>query len=201
MILPLSFYLRDNVVDIARELLGKYLVTTYGGNFTSGFITETEAYAGINDRASHAYGGRNTSRTEVMFRQGGIAYIYLCYGVHSLFNVVTNIEGIPHAVLIRAIEPVEGIDVMEKRMGKAFSGEHYADGPGKLSKALGIHFHQSGTNLCNTDDDKTRNKIWIEERNTINAGLQIISTPRIGVNYAGEDAKLPYRFLLAKASK
>lgn len=201
MLLPRSFYLRDDVVVIARELLGKYLVTNSEGKLTSGIITETEAYAGITDRASHAYGGRNTSRTEVMFRHGGIAYVYLCYGVHSLFNVVTNIEGIPDAILIRAIEPVEGIDVMEKRMGKSFSTKNFADGPGKLSKALEIHFHQSGADLCSSIKNKTGNKIWIEERNAILADWQITASPRIGVDYAGEDAKLPYRFLLTKITK
>jgi len=195
MILPRSFYLRDDVVAIARDLLGKYIVTTYNGQYTAGIITETEAYAGITDRASHAYGGRNTHRTEVMFRQGGIAYVYLCYGVHSLFNVVTNHEGIPHAILVRAIEPAEGIEVMEKRQGKIYSGKHFADGPGKLTKALGIHYNQSGADLCISANDIRANKMWIEERSTISLGKQIIVTPRIGVSYAGEDALLPFRFL------
>jgi DNA-3-methyladenine glycosylase len=196
MLLKRSFYLRDDVVEIARDLLGKYLVTNFDGNLTSGMITETEAYAGTGDRASHAYGGKNTARTEVMFRQGGVAYVYLCYGVHSLFNVVTNIEGIPHAVLIRAIEPVDGIKFMEQRMCRNSSGKHFADGPGKLAKALGIHYCQSGADLCILSSDLLENKIWIEERNSIPSGTKIISTTRIGVDYAGKDALLPYRFIM-----
>jgi DNA-3-methyladenine glycosylase len=196
MQLPRSFYLRDDVVVIARELLGKFIITSYEGKLTAGMITETEAYAGITDRASHAYGNKLTSRTEVMFRQGGIAYVYLCYGVHSLFNVVTNMEGIPHAVLIRALEPVEGIDIMEKRMGRRISDKHFADGPGKLAKALGINYHHSGADLCCTIWNISETKIWIEERSTILLDRQITVTPRIGVSYAGEDAMLPYRFLL-----
>ena len=196
MFLPLSFYLRDDVTTIARELLGKYLVTMNDGKLTSGMITETEAYAGISDRASHAYGGRNTARTEVMFRQGVTAYVYLCYGIHSLFNVVTNLEGIPHAVLIRAIEPAEGTDMMEKRMAKNSSVKHFANGPGKVTKALGIHYHQSGANLCLPENNMREKQIWIEDRNSIKTTREIIVTPMIGVAYAGEDALLPYRFLL-----
>jgi DNA-3-methyladenine glycosylase len=196
MHLPRSFYLRNDVIAIASELLGKHLVTNFAGKLTAGIITETEAYAGITDRASHAYGGKLTPRTEVMFRQGGIAYVYLCYGVHSLFNVVTNHEGIPHAVLIRAMEPVEGIDVMEKRMGRRLSGKHFADGPGKLAKALGIHYQHSGVDLCTTLGKIVENKIWIEERNNILLERQIMVTTRIGIDYAEADALLLYRFLL-----
>jgi DNA-3-methyladenine glycosylase len=191
-----SFYLRNDVIAISRELLGKHLVTNFAGKLTAGIITETEAYAGITDRASHAYGGRLTPRTKVMFQQGGIAYVYLCYGVHSLFNVVTNHEGIPHAVLIRAIEPVEGIDIMEKRMGRHLSGKHFADGPGKLTQALGIHYKHSGADLCSTSGNIEGNKIWIEERNKVLLDRQIFTTTRIGIDYAGADALLPYRFLL-----
>jgi len=159
-------------------------------------ITETEAYAGTIDRASHAYGGRNTPRTEVMFRQGGISYIYLCYGMHSLFNIVTNKEGIPHAVLVRAIEPAQGVEVMEGRLGKLISGKDFVNGPGKLCKALGIHYNQSGTDLCLSAKETLENKIWVEERKTTRVIREIIVTARIGVDYAAEDALLPYRFLL-----
>jgi DNA-3-methyladenine glycosylase len=196
MVLPRSFYLKEDVIFIARNLLGKYLVTRNEGKVTSGMITETEAYAGTNDRASHAFGGRNTARTEVMFRQGGTAYVYLCYGIHSLFNVVTNSEGIPHAVLIRAIEPAGGIEVMEKRMGRNATDKHFADGPGKLTKALGIHYLQSGSDLCHASDNLTTNQIWIEERKALITNRDIIVTQRIGVDYAGDDALLPYRFVL-----
>jgi DNA-3-methyladenine glycosylase len=196
MLLQRSFYLRNDVVEIARDLLGKFLVTNFDGYLTSGMITETEAYAGEGDKASHAYGGRNTTRTEVMFRQGGTAYIYLCYGVHSLFNVVTNNEGIPHAVLVRALEPVDGIGFMEQRMGRNSSDKHFADGPGKLAKALGIHYYQSGADLCISGNNLLENKIWIEERSLIASEKKIITTARIGIDYAGRDAILPYRFIL-----
>ena len=146
MILPESFYNRKDVVKIARELLGKILVTEFGVR-TSGIIVETEAYAGITDKASHAYGGRRTGRTEVMYSPGGTAYVYLCYGIHHLFNVVTNIEGIPHAVLIRAIEPVEGIETMLERRGKTKLSPSLTAGPGALSQALGISTALTGTSL------------------------------------------------------
>src|SRR5688572_30262214 len=112
-----SFYLRNDVVKIARELLGKVLVTNWDNEYTSGRIVETEAYAGEVDRASHASKGR-TARTSVIFEEGGIAYVYLCYGIHEMFNIVTNKAGVPHAILIRAVEPIDGIDIMLQRTGK-----------------------------------------------------------------------------------
>lgn len=118
MILPESFYTRTDVVMIAKELLGKTLVTNFGGVATAGMIVETEAYAGVADKASHAYGGRRTTRTEIMYMHGGTAYVYLCYGIHHLFNVVTNVRDVHHAVLIRAIEPLAGIDIMLERRGR-----------------------------------------------------------------------------------
>src|ERR1041385_1383130 len=116
--LPRSFYLRDNVLSITEELLGKFLVTKFNGVITSGMITEAEAYGGVIDSASHAFNGRRTNRTEIMYALGGTAYIYLCYGIHHLFNVVTNEKDIPHAILIRALEPAEGIELMLKRRKK-----------------------------------------------------------------------------------
>jgi len=185
--LPESFYTCQDVVKISKELLGKVLCTRIDGLLTEAVIVETEAYAGITDKASHAYNGRRTKRTEVMFWQGGHAYIYLCYGMYSLFNVVTNTEGTPHAVLIRGAVPLTGIDTMLQRTGKQKVDKNFLIGPGKLAKAMGLHSSLSGT-LLNGD------LIWIEDRginvpaNTINA------TPRIGIDYAGEDALLPYRF-------
>src|SRR6476659_10177981 len=116
--LPLRFYQQKSVVKIARDLLGKILVTNLEGKYCSGRIVETEAYKGIVDKASHAYNSRRTKRTTIMYRPGGVAYVYLIYGIHHLFNVVTNIEEEPHAVLIRAIEPIIGIDTMMMRMKK-----------------------------------------------------------------------------------
>jgi DNA-3-methyladenine glycosylase len=185
--LPLSFYSRQDVVKIARELLGKTLFTNFDGIFTGGIITETEAYNGIIDRASHAYGGRLTERTKIMFGEPGHAYVYLCYGIHSLFNVVTNKAGTPHAVLIRALYPVEGIDYMIRRRKKTFSASELCTGPGTVSQALGIHFSHTGLNLLD-------NKIWIEKSDIRIPASKVITGPRIGVGYAGKDALLPYRF-------
>lgn len=186
MKLPRSFYLDDDVVAIARDLLGKVIVTQLHGHRTAAIITETEAYAGVNDRASHAWNGRRTARTEVMFGQGGTAYVYLCYGIHHLFNVVTNVEGVPHAVLVRAVKPVEGTAIMRERRG----GNLTTNGPGTLSIALGIRTAHTGTDLLG-------DAVWIEDRDIAVPRRHIIAGPRIGVDYAGKDALLPYRFRVA----
>jgi DNA-3-methyladenine glycosylase len=195
MILDRDFYLRQDVVLIARELLGKVLVTNFDGRRTGGIITETEAYNGVTDRASHAYGGRRTERTEIMYHIGGTAYVYLCYGVHSLFNIVSNSEGIPDAILIRGIKPTEGIPLILKRCGKTGLTKDITNGPGKVSKALGIHFKETGLDLA-TGTNKPRNTIWVEDQGIVINPLDIKVTPRIGINYAGEDALLPYRFVI-----
>ncbi|HKR06173.1 MAG TPA: DNA-3-methyladenine glycosylase, partial [Bacteroidia bacterium] len=148
-----DFYLREDVVQIAKELLGKHLFTKFNGKITGGIISETEAYNGIVDRASHAYGGRRTERTEIMFNEGGTAYVYLCYGIHSLFNVVTNAKEIPHAVLIRSIHPTHGIDEMLKRRKKKSADKTLTKGPGSVAQALGIHYSHTGMSLHG-------NKIW-----------------------------------------
>jgi DNA-3-methyladenine glycosylase len=178
-----SFYRNNDVVDVARTLLGKVLVSHTGGVRTTGIITETEAYAGVGDRASHAFGGRRTARNEVMYGDGGVAYVYLCYGIHHLFNVVTHTSGTPHAVLVRAIHPLEGIEVMKKRRGARFT----TNGPGTLTQALGITTSHNGTDLLN-------GMIHIEDRKITVPDKLIKTGPRIGVEYAKEDALLPYRF-------
>jgi len=193
-VIPGSFYQRANVVVVAQELLGKMLFTQFDGSLTGGMITETEAYAGITDRASHAFGNRRTARTEVMYSRGGKAYVYLCYGVHSLFNIVTNEKDIPHAVLIRAIMPVVGLDTMLRRSGKKSADKALGTGPGKLSKILGIHFSHSGTDLTKKPSGKTEQGIWLEDEGRTILPEQIITSPRIGIEYAGNDALLPYRF-------
>jgi DNA-3-methyladenine glycosylase len=193
MIIPTSFYQHDDVAGISRQLLGKVLCTVIEGYLTTGIITETEAYAGKTDKASHAYNGRRTARTEIMFRNGGISYVYLCYGIHSLFNVVTSTEGNPHAVLIRAIIPLEGKEVMQQRQEGRALGRDSGTGPGRLSSLLGIHFVHTGLPLEKAVD-KNKVAIWIEDRNFVVKEDMIISGPRIGVDYAGEDALLPYRF-------
>lgn len=191
MKLPLSFYRRNNTIAIAKELLGKVLVTAFNGKISSGIITETEAYLGVFDKASHAYGGRHTNRTKTMYQQGGVAYVYLCYGIHHLFNVVTHGEGEPHAVLIRAIEPLDGIpEILKRRKSKTLT-KNITTGPGKVSVALGIKTNHTGESLI-------ENTIWIEDRGIQVRKNEIEITPRIGVDYAGEDALLPYRFVLKR---
>ena len=194
-IIQRSFYVRDDVVAIAKELLGKMLFSQFEGKVTGGLIVETEAYAGISDRASHAYGNRRTVRTEVMYSVGGTAYVYLCYGIHSLFNVVTNVEGVPHAVLIRALKPVTGIDTMLQRSGKPVVDKAFGTGPGKVAKIMGIHYSHSGMDLTVKPSGTHPEGIWIEDTGSpLVPAEKIITGPRIGVQYAGSDALLPYRF-------
>ena len=187
MKLPLSFYHSDNVVSISKSLLGKYLFTCIDGAVTGGYIVETEAYNGVIDRASHAFGNRLTPRTKTMFEQGGIAYVYLCYGIHEMFNVVTSIEGQPHAVLIRAINPTEGLDIMQFRRNMPLIKPTITSGPGSVAKALGISRQVNGISLQS-------DTLWIEDKRLIFTDSEIAAVPRVGVDYAGEDAKLPYRF-------
>ncbi|HEY6902450.1 MAG TPA: DNA-3-methyladenine glycosylase [Puia sp.] len=182
-----DFYDRPSVVTVARDLLGKVLVTTFDGELTSGRIVEVEAYNGVVDRASHSYGGRRTRRTEVMYGAGGTAYVYLIYGIHHLFNVVTNKKDTPHAVLVRALEPLEGIETMLRRTGKRKLDYTLTRGPGNLSKALGLLTSHTGW-LLSSDE------IYIGDDGYRVRKAQIVATPRIGVDYAGEDKKLPYRF-------
>ena len=182
-----DFYLRNDVVAISKELLGKYLFTNIDGVLTAGIITETEAYAGVTDKGSHAYNNRRTKRTEIMYADGGRAYVYLCYGIHHLFNIVTNQKDIPHAVLIRAVKPAEGIDAILKRRNKTILDDKISAGPGTVTQALAISVKNTGTDL-------TGNKIWLEDRGIKIAGKDILIDPRIGIDYAREDALLPYRF-------
>ncbi len=184
MKLDQSFYQRDDVTLIARELLGKVLVTHFDKKLTSGLIVETEAYS-YKERGCHAFNSRLTERNKIMFEEGGHTYIYLCYGIHQLFNVVTNTKGHADAVLIRALEPIAGIPTMMERVSVQ-KENRITSGPGKLTKALAINRSHNGFLL-------TSNKIWIEEGQTI-AHTQINASPRIGIDYAGEDALLPWRF-------
>lgn len=187
--LALEFYRRGNVLQIARELLGKLLVTKWNGIITSGRIIEVEAYKGITDKASHAFGGRKTKRNEIMYADGGVAYIYLCYGIHHLFNVVSHEREIPHAILIRALEPVLGIDEMLRRTGKKKLDNTLTKGPGNLTKALGLSTFMNGHSLCSKE-------IFIAEDDFILPQNKMATSPRIGVEYAGKDALLPYRFYI-----
>ena len=188
MKLPESFYEQKNVVKIARELLGKGLFTKVDNIVTGGIIVETEAYS-WKEKGCHAFGGKMTGRNEIMFGKGGYAYVYLCYGMHNLFNVVTNTVGTADAVLVRALEPSVGIDEMKLRRGKLKNPYHLTSGPGKLTKALAINKTFNGKYLLNTD-------VWIEDLGSIVKNKDIIASKRIGIDYAGEDAALPWRFTI-----
>lgn len=190
--LPKEFYTREDVLQIAQELLGKYLLTQIDGVLTGGMILETEAYKGAEDRASHAYNHRRTKRTEVMFQEGGIAYVYLCYGMHHLFNVVTHQKETPHAILIRALLPEIGIEKMQARRKTSIIAT-LTSGPGNVCRALGIERGFNGHLLQHAP-------LWIEDRGVHFTPAEIETTPRIGVAYAKEDALLPYRFIKKRAS-
>ncbi len=189
MKLDQTFYMRQDVEETAKSLLGKFLVTEFDGQYTAGMIVETEAYAGVTDRASHAYNHRKTKRTEMMYHEGGTAYVYLIYGIYSLFNIVTNRFGVPHAVLIRALQPIDGINIMLQRRKKSKPDRSISGGPGLLTIALGINTSHSGMSLLDGN-------IWVEDREINIDNDDIIAAPRVGVGYAGEDAKLHRRFMI-----
>ncbi len=184
-----GYYLNEDVVGLAKDLLGKVLYTKIGDEITAGIIVETEAYFGIKDKASHAYGGRRTNRTETMYGAGGIAYVYLCYGMHHLFNVVTSVENDPHAVLIRGIEPLIGIEIIEERRNMPHTKGAISAGPGSAAKALGIDKTFNAKNLSGND-------IWIEDHGIKYNENDIAATPRVGIAYAKEHALLPWRFFV-----
>jgi len=187
--LSTTFYLSEDILHLTKSLLGKVLCSRFQGKLTAGIIIEAEAYRGPDDRGSHAYGNLRSKRTEPMFLSGGRAYIYLCYGIHQMFNVVSGPPGIPHAILIRALYPVQGVDVMKKRRGSTIPFNKLCDGPGKLGQAMGFHTSMSGIEL-------NGNKIWIEDHGIRINNKDFKQSPRIGIDYAGEDALLPWRFLL-----
>lgn len=182
-----SFYQRSRVVSVAKDLLGKVLITRFNNSLTSGIIVETEAYS-FKEKGCHAYNNLRTTRTETMFGEGGKMYVYLCYGIHNMFNVVTNKKETAEAVLVRALEPCDGIELMMKRTS-ARAANRITSGPGKLTKALGIGRAMDGQLL-------TGNDVWIEDPGTKIANSKIVVTKRIGIDYAGEDALLPWRFYL-----
>ena len=186
--LAFDFYDRKDVVQIAKDLIGKLIITKLDGLLTSARIVETEAYVAITDKASHSFGGRRTQRNEHMYATAATSYVYICYGMHHLFNVVTNKKEVPDAVLIRAAAPMEGIDVMLERTGKLKLDNTLTKGPGNVSKALGINKIHSGIKL-------TGNKIFLADDNWEAAHADTIAaSKRIGIDSAGADALLPYRF-------
>lgn len=189
MKLPRSYYSNPDVLFLAKDLLGKVLFTEIDGETTAGIIVETEAYFGVKDKASHAYGGRRTDRTETLYSHGGVSYVYLCYGIHHLFNVVTSVEDEPHAVLVRAVEPLIGKEIMELRRNMPATKPSISAGPGSAAKTLGIDRSFNRKKL-------TENEIWIEDHGIAYRPDEIIAGPRIGVAYAEEDALLPWRFFV-----
>lgn len=188
MRLDRSFYERPDVVGIARDLLGKVVHTRIDGAHVSGLITETEAYAGVDDRASHAFAGRRTERNASMYARGGTAYVYICYGIHHLFNIVTHSAGVPHAVLLRGVRILEGQAEADGRRGRPGAR---TDGPGTAAQALGIRRSHDGTDLLGR-------RIWVADEGLAIDPRSIAIGPRIGVDYAGPDAQLPYRFRIVR---
>ncbi len=188
MVLNEAFYQRSSVTRIARELLGKGLFTRIDGKIAGGRIVETEAYS-WKEQGCHAYRNRMTDRNKIMFGEGGRAYIYLCYGIHHLFNVVTNQAGNAEAVLIRALEPLEGIDEMTRRSATS-KVKGITSGPGKLTRALGIDRSHNGIPL-------TSKNIWLADLGLTLRKKEIMASPRIGIDYAGADALLPWRFTIS----
>jgi DNA-3-methyladenine glycosylase len=186
--LPLSFYRQKDVVSIAKQLIGQYFYSRIGGVLTGGIIAETEAYAGITDRASHAYGGKRTPRTQTMYLAGGVSYVYFSYGMHHLFNIVTGAEEVPDAVLIRGIIPVEGFETQKQRRGIPQSRKSLTNGPAKVCQALGITRKHNAILL-------TGDLLWLAGSGLKVSEDAIEITTRVGVNYAGEDALRPYRFI------
>ncbi|WP_149733859.1 DNA-3-methyladenine glycosylase [Propionispora hippei] len=188
-----EFYNRDTVI-VARELLGKVLVRELDGQKIAAKIVEAEAYMGIEDRAAHSYGGRRTSRVEVMYGDPGFSYIFIIYGMHYCFNIVTREKGNPQAVLLRAAEPVQGIELMAQARYKKpceqltkSQKRGLTNGPGKLCKALSMDKTFNGMDLCG-------DKIYVEEGK--NENFNIVTTTRVGIDYAGEARDYPWRFYI-----
>jgi len=184
--LPNSLFRGSNVVKIAKKLLGSHLFTNFNDELTSGIIVEVEAYCGATDKACHAYPDKVTPRTKIMYEPGGVAYVYLVYGMHHLFNIVTNAGGSADAVLIRAIEPIAGVAVMQKRRNTNQNNKLLTGGPARLTQALGI-------NVSHNKSDLQGEHIWLTEGKHY-TDKEIITSTRIGVEYAGDDALLPWRF-------
>lgn len=185
--LSLAFYQRKDVVAIAKDLIGKIVVTNIEGNITSGRIVETEAYVAHVDKGSHAFNGKRTLRNEAMYAAAGTVYVYICYGMHRMLNIVTNDKDVPDAILIRAIEPIDGIEIMLARSGKTIADNTLTKGPGNVAKALGISKNLSGILLGNEQIEIFADEYLINDN-------EIASSKRIGIDSAGADALLPYRF-------
>ena len=189
MKLPESFYQDDDVVSLSSKLLGKYLFTCVDGQLTGGIIVETEAYRGPEDRGSHAYNHRRTARNEIMYAKGGVVYMYICYGIHDMLNIVTGMENESHAILIRAIEPLYGLDIMRRRRNIVNHDTRLCRGPGALARALGLNKSHNGTDLLGET-------IWIEDRDNPVPDDRIIASARVGMNFEGPYKTIPWRFYI-----
>ncbi len=187
--LPQRFFQREDVLQIAIELLGKDLYTNIGGQLCGGKIVETEAYCGPDDRGSHAYNGRRTPRNEMMYQEGGLVYMYICYGIHDMLNIVSGKKGMSHAILIRALEPHTGIDIMRERRKIFNKDQRLCQGPGALAHAMGLNKAHNGIDL---QDDV----VWITDTGKKYSADEILASPRIGMNFEGPYKLIPWRFYL-----
>lgn len=189
-----TFYQEDSLV-VAKAMLGAILVHETSQGKMMARIVETEAYGGVTDRAAHSFGGRRTPRVEVMYGEAGFAYLFMIYGIHFCFNVVTNERDVPQAVLVRAVEPLSGVDAMAlRRYGKALDAltkrerDNLTNGPGKLCQALGLDRQHNGVDLCG-------DTLYLTEGD--GRPFSTVSTTRIGVDYAGPAKDYPWRFYIA----
>ncbi|SKB33910.1 DNA-3-methyladenine glycosylase [Daejeonella lutea] len=185
--LPLSFYKQDDVISVARALLGKNLYSLIDGQLTGGIIVETEAYRGPDDRGSHAYNNKRTPRNEMMYSSGGVVYMYICYGIHDMVNIVTGKEGMSHAALIRALEPIEGLDIMRDRRRIYGQDQRLCQGPGALAQALGLNKLHNGTDLQG-------DVVWITDEGKNFADDEVVASARVGMNFDGPYKTIPWRF-------
>ncbi|NBC10024.1 MAG: DNA-3-methyladenine glycosylase [Bacteroidetes bacterium] len=185
-----TFFTQPDVLHLSQQLLGQHLVTEVEGERCVGRIVEVEAYR-YDDKACHAYGNKQTKRTEVMFREGGHAYVYLCYGIHHLFNIVSGKEGQAEAVLVRALEPMDNLASMLERRGMEKMQKRLTAGPGCLAQAMGIHTSMSGLDMLSGDSP-----VWIEAGDRLPSPSEIATGPRIGVDFAEECAAWPWRFAI-----
>ena len=184
-----SFYQRDDTLLIARELLGKYLFTKVEDKVVGGIIVETEAYLGPEDRGSHSFNNKRTTRNEMMYEAGGVVYMYICYGIHDRLNIVTGTKGSSHAILIRALEPVAGIDTMKMRRGSSVDRIRLCKGPGALGKALGVSKLHNGVSLQGDE-------VWIEDQGLSISDDDVVSTARVGMNFDGVYKEIPWRYYI-----
>lgn len=185
--LPQSYFLSEDVVYLAKDLIGKHLFVNTEDVVTGGVIVETEAYKGPEDVGSHAYNHRRTNRNDIMYAAGGVVYMYICYGIHDMLNVVTGPENTAHAILIRAIQPTQGLEVMRERRKVRHEDTRLCRGPGALAKALALKKVHNGISLQD-------NEIWIEDRGQRFSDTDLIAGPRIGLNIPEPYKSIPWRF-------